>query len=210
MGERRATGHSEKLARRHLILTAAEKLLQGWSYTDITMDRIAAKAGVAKGTLYLYFRTKETIFLRLYEDRLLAWYTELESLAGLGSHSVGADEAAQVMASSLAAHPTLVLLHGLINSNLARNIDAEDLVAFRRRQCRGISSLASALAGRVEGLSEGRALRFLGRLEALAGGLYWVAFPPAAVCRALEEPELEPFQMSFEEELREILTALLR
>ena len=45
------------------------------------MDRIADSSGVAKGTLYLYFRTKEALFLALYVERLRAWYGELESLA---------------------------------------------------------------------------------------------------------------------------------
>jgi AcrR family transcriptional regulator len=210
MGELRATVHSEKQARRQRILTAAEDLLQGWSFTDITMDRIAAKAGVAKGTLYLYFRTKEAIFLNLYEDRLVAWYEELESLAGLGSHTVESADAARVISSTLSAHPVLVLLHGLVNSTLAINIDADNFVAFRRRQRHCISSLASALAERIGGLSEARALRFLVQLEPLVGGLFWAAVRPPAVDRALEEPELVLFRVDFEEELREIITALLK
>ena len=82
VSERRATNPSAKEARSQQILAATAELLERWSYADITMDRIAERAGVAKGTLYLYFRTKEALFLSLYEDRLGAWYAELQALGG--------------------------------------------------------------------------------------------------------------------------------
>ena len=37
------------------------------------MSHLAKKAGVAKGTLYLYFETREEIFLTLYEQSLIRW-----------------------------------------------------------------------------------------------------------------------------------------
>ena len=73
-----------------------------------------------------------------------------------------------------------------------------------------ISSLAPALAGRIDGLSEADAVRFLIRLEAIVGGLSWAAFPPSLIARSLEEEDPAVFRINFEEELREIVTALLR
>lgn len=210
MGRYRATGASEKAARRQLILAAAAELLSNWSINDITMDRIADLSGVAKGTLYLYFRTKEALFLELYEERLGAWYSELEALAVGGSSTVEPAAAARVVASTLSARPTLIQLHGLLYSTLGLNIDLETTIAFRRRQHRKMESLASALSGRIEVLSEAHALHFLIQLEAVVGALSWAAFPPAALQRAFEEPGLEVFRLGFEEELTEIVTALLR
>ncbi len=185
-------------------------MLEAWSYSDITMDRIAKSSGVAKGTLYLYFRTKEALFLALYEDRLSAWYTELQALADHGTGAVDRSAAARVIASTLAARPTLVRLHGLLHSTLCHNIDLESTLDFRRRQQRMISSLAPALARRIDGLSEADAVRFLIRLEVIVGGMSWAAFPPSLVARSLEEEDLAGFRIDFEEELREIVTALLR
>jgi len=192
------------------MLTAAAELLKCWSYTDITMDRIADQTGVAKGTLYLYFRTKESLFLQLYEERLGAWYAELESLAAQGAGTVKPAAAAPVIASTLSARQILIHLHGLLYSTLSRNIDLETTLIFRRRQSRRMSSLAAALASRIEGLSEARAVQFLVRLEAVVGGLSWAAFPSPPVALALEEEDLTPFRIDFEDELRGIITALLR
>jgi hypothetical protein len=40
--------------------------------------------------------------------------------------------------------------------------------------------------------------------------LSWAAFPPPPLQKAFDNPELEVFQINFEDELREIVTALLR
>ena len=192
------------------MLAATAELLERWSYADITMDRIAKRVGVAKGTLYLYFRTKEALFLALYEDLLGAWYAELQALANHGAATVEPAAAARVIASTLAARPTLIRLHCLLYSTLGHNIDFETTLAFRRRQHVKISTLASALARRVEDLSDSQALRLLIQLEAVVGGLSWAAFPPPPLQRAFDDPDLEDFQIHFEHELREILTALLR
>jgi AcrR family transcriptional regulator len=210
MGEVRATAPEEKKARRCHILTAAEELLQIWSFTDITMNRIARRAGVAKGTLYLYFRTKEALFLQLYQQHLEAWYAELSKLASLGSHPIDLAAAARVVASTLASRRTLIRLHGLMYSSLAGNIDRETLIDFLRGHHLRRSLLAPALAARISGLSEQNALTFLRRLEAIAGGLWWAASTPPRSERVLEDPDLAVCQFGFEEELREIATALLR
>ena len=192
------------------MLRTADALLRNWSYNDISMDRIATRCGIAKGTLYLYFRTKEALFLALYEEHLLAWYSELESLAARDTHPVDTPAAARVIASTLAARPTLVQLHGLIHSVGGRNIDLDAAVGFRHRQHDAMRHLAAALAGRIQGLSEAHAVRFLVRLEAVVGGLTWAAFPPASLARALETEGLSLFHLDFEQELLEIVSVLLR
>lgn len=209
MTDRRATSPGAKEARREKLLAAAAGLLDRWSYADITMARIAEQAGVAKGTLYLYFRTKETLFLELYEERLGAWYCELQALADHGEGAVDPAEAARVMASTLSRRPTLVQLFGLLHSTLGHNIDRETTVAFRLRQHEKISALASALAKRIKNLSAQGAVRFLVQLEVVVGGLSWATHPPPPVAQALEEEKLAAFRIDFEGELREIATALL-
>jgi len=47
------------------ILAAARKLLEQRGLEAITMEEIAAAAGVAKGTLYLYFQSKDDLILAM-------------------------------------------------------------------------------------------------------------------------------------------------
>jgi AcrR family transcriptional regulator len=49
-------------AKRHAILDAALDLFRHYGYRRTSMEDIAGAAGVAKGTLYLYFESKEDLF----------------------------------------------------------------------------------------------------------------------------------------------------
>jgi AcrR family transcriptional regulator len=45
------------------VLDAAAELLARWGYRRVTIEDVAAAAGIGKGTVYLHFRTKEALFL---------------------------------------------------------------------------------------------------------------------------------------------------
>ncbi|MFE4058234.1 helix-turn-helix domain-containing protein [Streptomyces sp. NPDC059096] len=47
------------------ILAAAHDLLLAWGYKRVTVDEIARRARIGKGTVYLHWRTKETLFAEL-------------------------------------------------------------------------------------------------------------------------------------------------
>jgi AcrR family transcriptional regulator len=53
------------------ILNAALKLFAEGGYEPTTVDEIAARAGIGKGTIYLYFENKEQIFLAVIEAGLI-------------------------------------------------------------------------------------------------------------------------------------------
>ena len=55
--------------RRACILNAARCVFARQGYAETVVDDIATRAGIAKGTLYIYFKSKEEIFLAaLIED----------------------------------------------------------------------------------------------------------------------------------------------
>lgn len=59
------TGHrevSKRVERSHRILDAAAALILRWGYNKTTIDDIARQAGVAKGTIYLHWKTREGLF----------------------------------------------------------------------------------------------------------------------------------------------------
>lgn len=57
-------------SKRERILVSALKLFANETYQGVTMDRVAEAAGVAKGTLYLYFPSKEALYLGILSDGL--------------------------------------------------------------------------------------------------------------------------------------------
>ncbi|WP_084045629.1 helix-turn-helix domain-containing protein [Deinococcus hopiensis] len=70
----RARKDGDKLARHGAILDAAFALWGEKPYTDITVSDVARAAGLARGTLYLYFQTKEALFLAVPERLLWNWF----------------------------------------------------------------------------------------------------------------------------------------
>ena len=62
----RARSQDAKRARRHFILTTAEQILRSDGFDAFTMNSLANTTGLAKGTLYLYFSSREELVLALY------------------------------------------------------------------------------------------------------------------------------------------------
>jgi TetR/AcrR family transcriptional regulator, cholesterol catabolism regulator len=68
-------------ARRQRIVDAARSMLEAQPYEQIQIRDVAATAGVALGTLYRYFSSKE----HLYAAVLLAWGTGFEGRGAAGA-----------------------------------------------------------------------------------------------------------------------------
>ncbi|QYC39883.1 Fatty acid metabolism regulator protein [Nonomuraea coxensis DSM 45129] len=56
---------ARQLERAHRILDAAAELILRWGYDKTTIDDVARRAGVAKGTIYLHWRTRDQLFAAL-------------------------------------------------------------------------------------------------------------------------------------------------
>ena len=84
----------EKLQRRSEIIDAAEKIFFTKGFESATMDEIAEEAELSKGTLYLYFKSKEDlqfaifmrgsdILMKMMKDNLSEEHNGYQSLLGL-------------------------------------------------------------------------------------------------------------------------------
>lgn len=75
----RATAQRDDI--RDLILDAAERLLTRYGYSRMTMDDVAREVGVAKGTLYLHFPSKEEVVLSRIDRLVDRLADELRAIA---------------------------------------------------------------------------------------------------------------------------------
>jgi AcrR family transcriptional regulator len=60
----------EKQERRTAIVAAAERVIIARGFAEASMDGIAREAGLAAGTVYLYFPNKEALFQELLGSRI--------------------------------------------------------------------------------------------------------------------------------------------
>src|SRR5947207_14558723 len=63
----RSLKEKQRQEREALILQAAEEVLMEKGYHETSIDEIAARVGIAKGTVYLHFPSKEDLVIAIFE-----------------------------------------------------------------------------------------------------------------------------------------------
>src|SRR6185312_7064410 len=93
----RARSSEDKQARRRAILTAARAHFGERGWAGFSMGEVAARAGVGKGTLYLYWPTRDELLPSVLEELLWPWLDELDGRLAALRDSVGATQLAAVI-----------------------------------------------------------------------------------------------------------------
>jgi AcrR family transcriptional regulator len=205
----RARSDEAKLVRRSALLKAAARLFEEQSYEALTVDALAKASHLAKGTVYLYFASKEAIFLELLLGELVAWFDTLkEPLAALRLGD--ARGVSELLACTLGERRTLRRLLGLLHQTLERNIDPERARSFKYGLLAAMGPTAARLEERLPELRPGDGFRLLLHLHALVVGVGQMSDTSAVVKEVLEDPALAGFRIDFVVELRELLELVLR
>jgi TetR/AcrR family transcriptional regulator len=71
----------KKQEKRAAILSAALAEFTGKRFDEVKLDGIAARAGVGKGTLYLYFKSKEDLFIQMALDGVDKMVAQIHDIA---------------------------------------------------------------------------------------------------------------------------------
>ena len=116
----RARSSEQKALRRHAVLETAEMYFKEVGYETFSMAQLAKKAGLAKGTLYLYFKTREELFLTLYEQSLIRWnQTFIETLSNTMTSKAYAQSLYKTTQADGAFLPLLIRLEHVIEHNVS-------------------------------------------------------------------------------------------
>jgi AcrR family transcriptional regulator len=209
MGPRRARQIHEKEARRQDILAAAGRVWDAIAFPSISMAEVASQAGLAKGTLYIYFRTKEELFLAMAEEELLEWYEELDDSLRRGPKAPGPGEIAALVAGSLGAHPRLPRLLAILHTALEHNIEHLTALRFNQFLATRVVRTGRLLERRFPPLQEGQGAALVLRIHALVIGLGQLADRAPVVRKILDAPALPLFRVDFLAELEGTLKDLL-
>ena len=131
--------------RRNSILDAAQSIIARDGIVAATIDAVAQAAGLAKGTIYLYFASKDALYRALL-DRSVGELHE-KTAAAITASSGGRDTVRAVIATRLAhfdEHRDFFRLYHFEDGNLLRTherLHAE----FRQRHLAQVHLLGSAL-----------------------------------------------------------------
>lgn len=207
----RARKDEDKEARRRLLLDEARRILARTPYAQVRLAEVAEAAGVAKGTLFLYFPTKEALFLALLDEGLASWFARLEERLAEGGGRWGAERVARAVTDTLRGEEVLERLLPLLNTVLEHNVERAQVEGFKRRLGEHLARAGALLERRLPALGAGEGARVLLHVNALVTGLRQMA-DEAPVVRAVLDasPELAPLRVDFARELSFALTLYLR
>jgi len=192
------------------IMTAALNLWANSSYRAVSMSEVAEAAGVAKGTLYLYFETKEHLFLALLEEQFDAWFENVNSaLDGDGSWDTA--RLCRVLVASLENRESFTGLQCLLESVLEQNLDLETARSFKQRLLEHTVSTGARIEHRLPSLRPGQGARFLIHLRALLTGLRQMADVSPIVKQVMaENPQLRVLEVDFRKESSAAIQGLIQ
>ena len=206
----RARKDEDKEARRQLILDEALALYTATSYAEVKMADVAERSKLAKGTVFLYFPTKEALFLSLLEDLLFVWFEKLEGLLGSTEGRWTGARVARTVAESLEGEETLTRLLALLQTVLEQNVTVEQVRGFKERLLEAMGRMGTLLEKRLAFLKPGEGGRFFIHLHALVTGLRQMADVAPVTREVLDLPHMAPLRVDFTRELTDSLTTLLR
>lgn len=172
------------------------------------MNDLAQNAGLAKGTLYLYFTTKEQLFLAMLEERLTDLLLRMENaLAGLrpGNPRTVAEAIVVAVAQDWDVLPLMLLWEPV----LEHNVDLQSVLEFRRRLTPHLDRLGQRLESTLPEL-RGRGVETLVQLRAyMAGVQQMVSSPPEVLSQVSSDAALKRWSIDRNQLIAEGLLALL-
>lgn len=211
LGRQRARTLEDKDLRRSHLLQAAAELFAQTDFDGVTIANMAQRAGVAKGTAYLYFSCKEAVFLELVQAELILWETDLnQALQALPSQR-STDVVPTSIARTLAQRPMLGRLLVLLHSVIEPRLDQESAHAFKIFLRDLVERLSRSLVQHIAGLDTAQAATLVMQIHALVISITQLASPPPVIAEVLaHDASLQLMRIGFEPFLAATLGTLLR
>jgi AcrR family transcriptional regulator len=207
----RARKEEDKEARRRQLLDAALALYQTTSYDEVKMADVAERTQLAKGTVFLYFPTKEALFLALLEEQLFAWFARLEETLARGEGRWTGARVARTVAESLEGEESLTRLLARLQTVLEQNVTVAQVRGFKERLLEAVVRAGALVEKRLPFLGPNEGVHFFLQVHALVVGLRQMAdLAPVAREVHAAAPHLNPLRVDFTRELTASLTTLLR
>lgn len=203
----RAVLAEDKQERQQAILDAAQRLLRRSPERLASVHEVAGEAGLAKGTVYLYFPSKEELLLALHERHVGDFFRALAALLER-VQDVTIEDIVGITTTHMVAEPTFLPLatrcFGIMGTGVPRDV----ALAFKERMAARLRDAGAALERHFPVLPTGGGVPLLRHSYALILGLWEMSSAGAAGPRGEEACPMEGFD--YASELANALQALWR
>ncbi len=201
MTVKRATNDQQKEARREAILKAARALFLESGFFDVNMASIAKRSGLAKGTVYLYFQTKEEIFLTLSTEEFENWLDMFDEELINAGDNLEIETFLVVLKRVMHQRDVMKRLVSLLHLVLEKNISFEEAFAFKMNLKKRSEKTSELIEKALPFLKSGQGIDVLTTHHCLMVGFGQMSDPSPVLSKVLEHPELAAFRVDLEERL---------
>lgn len=204
----RARKDEHKLERRQAILAAAAELWDETTYAEFTMAAVAERAGIVKGTVYLYFETKEQLFLAMIGDLLTAYFDDVDAALEEGGRW-SKSRVVAALVDALEGRDAFTRMITTLGSICEHNVSFEFLLVFKRLMHERFARTAALITRRLPFLDAESAARFITHVSALVTGFAQITYPSPVMDRIYELPDMAVTKLDLITEVRAAAKAML-
>jgi AcrR family transcriptional regulator len=203
----RAIHAEDKEERRHAILDAAEQLLLAHPQRIPSVEEVAATARLAKGTVYLYFPSKEELLLAIHDRNSVRFFDALQTLLD-SRKSVEFDDMFRVVRKQMVEVPGYLPLAALCFGLMEKSVPMEAAAAHKQRIGERLRIASVSLERQFTGLPAGRGISVLMHSYALIVGLWQMIHPSPLIESLPDHPNYEFLHRDYLTELESGLRAV--
>jgi AcrR family transcriptional regulator len=205
----RAIQAEDKLERRDTILDAAERLLLRSPERVANVAEVAEEARLAKGTVYLYFPSKEELLLALHERNVDGFFRDVIALVE-GDRAMAIDDMLVLTKRYMVEPPLFLPLASRCFALMSQSIPADAATAFRQRMSDRLLRAGAGLERHFPELGAGGGMQLLRHSYALIIGLWQMSAAAGTACVQEPDATLPAFAWRYEDDLERALRALWR
>jgi AcrR family transcriptional regulator len=206
----RAINATQKKARRDIILAVAWEHFINGSFTSATVASVAQAAGLAKGTIYLYFETKDDLFLAVMEEQLCAWMDDLNERLDALDGAAGPTAISSLMLETLTARPGLLRLLANLHLAIAGHATPDSAVPLQRVLIGRMQVTAGHFARLLPLEDASQGLLAVLRCHGLIIGMQQIGMPPGLIPPHLTLSAVAEVRANLIGELSAAIEALLQ
>jgi TetR/AcrR family transcriptional regulator, fatty acid metabolism regulator protein len=128
---RQSLKERQRQERESLILQAAEEVLMEKGYYETSIDEIAARVGIAKGTVYLHFPSKEDLVMAIFQRDMQQILQSVDTMISSELTARAKLENVQQFMFEGMFHKHFQLLYSIFDNPGTRRLFAEKECAMR-------------------------------------------------------------------------------
>ncbi len=205
---KRAMTENAKAKRAQQILSAAVELYKEASFEEIKMIDIAKKVGVSKGTLFNYYRSKESLFMEIlfteYAKRFNALNRRVQTYETMNDADFK-EFLFSEMETFLDENSIYLRLNAIKNTILEKNVDYDMILKDKTELYKNGMQLAITISEKYQALTPEAVFDLFMAQNSIVLGVLSVSRTPDILKTGIREKNLSGFEIDFKKRTLEMM-----